>query len=75
MSYYKTTNIVMFLNDLFQYSKDLWSNDNTLTSDKRTQVVGRSPIGGICTSAKVSTVEDFGGFQSIPVAAHEMGHK
>ena len=44
----------------------MWS-DNGATSQARSNFVGFSPIGGVCTQDRYSIVEESGGFKSAPV--------
>jgi hypothetical protein len=49
------------------YSKDLTSEDSA-------DVLGLGFVGSVCTDGRYSISEDFGGFSSVHVVAHEMGH-
>jgi len=53
----------------------LWSADTSGTPEARSGVIGFAYVGGICESTKYSINEEHGGFQSIGVISHELGHK
>ncbi|XP_013409946.1 uncharacterized protein LOC106173376 [Lingula anatina] len=53
---------------------DLYNGINPDTGEKKTSVAGVATLSGICTRGHCSINEDHGGFKSIGVAAHELGH-
>ena len=60
---------------MIYFSKDLWDSSQVANPSSASQVVGYSPIKGICTNSKYSLGEEIGGFRNAIVAAHELGHK
>lgn len=56
-------------------NKDLWRDESSQAADQRASVAGQAFLSQVCLSDKFSIVEDRGGFGSIGVAAHEIGHK
>ncbi|XP_023932197.1 mucin-5AC [Lingula anatina] len=52
---------------------ELWRNYRS-DGTRNTAVAGTAHLNGICGSNKHSINEDFGGFKSITVCAHELGH-
>ena len=51
----------------------MWSS-SAGSDASRSGVVGLAYLAGICDSNRYSIVEDKGGFSSIGVTAHEIGH-
>lgn len=56
------------------FSKDMWS-DSEGSAAARSGVAGLAYLSGVCGSTRYSVCEEQGGFSSIAVAAHELGHK
>lgn len=52
-------------------SKDIWGDAG---QSDRSGVTGFAAIGAMCQSSSYSLVEDRGGFSTIGVSAHEIGH-
>ena len=57
------------------FSKDLWGSNANDSISNRAGVAGFAYIGSICGNQAYSIQEEFGGFQSVTVVAHELGHK
>lgn len=38
-------------------------------------IIGFAYVGALCTQASTSVIEDFGNYESIFTAAHELGHR
>jgi hypothetical protein len=53
---------------------DIWDGNATLRAENRSAVVGAAFTAGICSNSKYSIVE-YAGFNSISIAAHELGHR
>ena len=51
----------------------MWSDGGSSSQD-RSANVGFSSIGGICTQNRYSIIEETGGFRTVNVVAHELGH-
>lgn len=52
----------------------MWS-DSEGSAAARSGVAGLAYLSGVCGSTRYSVCEEQGGFSSIAVAAHELGHK
>ena len=57
------------------FSKDLWSSFTGQPATSRSAVAGYAFIGSVCGTNRYSIQEEFGGFQSVTVVTHELGHK
>ncbi len=57
------------------FSKDLWSSFTGQPASSRSAVAGYAFIGSVCGTNRYSIQEEFGGFQSVTVVTHELGHK
>ena len=54
----------------------MWSEDSSANAAQRSSVVGLAFLGGVCQSTnKFTIIEEQGGFSSIGIIAHELGHK
>ena len=56
------------------FSKDMWTPDTTQTPAVRSGIAGIAYITGVCGTSRYMVQEEFGGFQSIGVTTHEIGH-
>ena len=48
---------------------------DSLTGRKKRHVVGLAPVSGMCNSLNSCTISEGTSFQTVLVAAHEMGHR
>jgi hypothetical protein len=52
---------------------DIWDDNATLGAENRSAVVGAAFTAGICSNS--NSIVEYAGFNSISIAAHELGHR